>query len=280
VPLVGGSGGGGGGAFDTSCGFRGGGGGGGGGGAILVASSQILLDNGSVINVSGGNFGMGCNNAVGGNGSGGSARLVATTISGSGAVETGNGIARFEGNTSAYSGAISASRATVIAAPHPALPSDAPSLRITSVGGIAVGDTPTGSAFTPDVTFAAAPMGPVAVNLAASNIPLGTQVSLRASPLVGATTTATSSALAGSVENSTANASLTIPAGAGVITAVTTFPVTVAMMERLPSMPGLTPVRVEVIAEASGPSRVFVIGADEKRVEVTWRLAGEITIVQ
>ena len=281
VPLVGGSGGGGSGAFDTACGLRGGGGGGGGGGAILVAaSSQIVLDSGSAINVRGAGGGSGCNSSIGGSGSGGSVRLVATTISGAGAIQTGNGIARFEGNTSGYSGSVEAPRGTVLAAPQPATPADFPSLRITSVGGIAVGATPSGSATSPDVSFATAPTGPIAVDLAASNIPPGTQVHVRATPIIGAATTATSSALAGPVQNSTASASLAIPAGAGVITAVTTFPVTVTMMEWLPAIPGLTPVRVEVMAEGSGTSRVFVIGTDAKRVEVTRGLAGNIAIVQ
>ena len=282
VPLAGGSGGGGSGAFDTGCSFRGGGGGGGaGGGAVLVAASaQIIFDPGTGINARGASGGSGCQGYVGGSGSGGSVRLVATTISGTGAVVVGNGIVRFEGNTSGYSGTIEATRGTVLAAPQPAMPTDFPSIRIMSVGGIAVGPTPSGSASAPDVTFPTAPAGPVVVDLAAANIPLGTVVNLRANPVIGSVTTATSSALAGSVQNSSASASLTIPAGAGVITAVTSFPVTVAMMERLPAIPGLTPVRVEVVAEATGGSRVFLIGAHEKRVEVTMGAGGAIAIVQ
>src|SRR6185295_13417745 len=113
-----------------------------------------------------------------------------------------------------------------------------------------------------------APSSPQAIAIAAANIPLGTVVAVRANPLVGAPTTADSSALTGSLQSSTASASLTIPAGAGVITAVTTFPVTTAMLDRLPQIPGLKPALIEVTAEASGSSRIFVIGSDSRRVEV------------
>jgi hypothetical protein len=53
-----------------------------------------------------------------------------------------------------------------------------------------------------------------------------------------------------------------------VITAVTTFPVTSAMLDRLPRIPGLTPALIEVTAEANGVSRTFVIGKDSRRVEL------------
>jgi hypothetical protein len=144
-------------------------------------------------------------------------------------------------------------------------------LRITSVGGIAVGPNPSGLIATPDVTFPTAPAGAVTVDLAASNVPVGTVVRLRATPLVGTLTTADSSALTGTLQSSTASASLEIPAGTGVITAVTSFPVSTALLQRLPVIPGLTPTAIEVVADATGTSRAFVIAADARRVEIDSR---------
>ena len=152
---------------------------------MVAANVRISLD-GNYIYALGGTGGDGCSSGDGGAGSGGSVRLVAPTITGFGAIYVGQGIVRLEGNSAAYAGFIDTLRGTVLAAPQPVIPSDFPTLRITSVGGIAVGPNPTGLATTPDVTFATAPSGPVTVNLGASNIPNGTTVAVRASPLVGA----------------------------------------------------------------------------------------------
>jgi hypothetical protein len=279
IPLIGGSGGGGAGAYDTVCGFRGAGGsGGGGGGALLLAANvQISLDS-SFIDAQGGFGGYGCQGYRGGRGSGGSLRLASPTIGGNATIYVGNGIIRFEGNASAFSGYIDTVRGTVLAAPQPASPSGIPTLRITSVGGIAVGQNPSGSISTPDVTFQTAPSGPVTVNLQASNIPLGRTVAVRANPLIGTAEAAESSALTGSLQSSSASASLTIPAGAGVITAVTSFPVTTAMLNRMPQIPGLKPALIEVTADGSGTSRTFVIGEDSRRVELKLGADGRFAV--
>jgi hypothetical protein len=282
VPLIGGSGGGGSTGSDTGCGFRGfGGGGGGGGGALLLAANvQIALESSSSIDVTAGGGGAGCPYS-GGSGSSGSVRLAAPTITGSGSLSLGNGIIRLEGNATAFTGSISVQnlRGSVLASPQPAIPADGvPTLRITSVGGIAVGQSPSGSPSTPDVTFQSAPSGPVTIDLAGANIPVGSVVSVRASPLVGAQT-ATTSTLTGSPQSSAASASLTIPAGAGVITAVTSFPVTTAMLDRLPQLPGFKPSLIEVTADALGASRLFVIGDDSRRVQLTMGTDGRLAVL-
>jgi hypothetical protein len=280
VPLVGGSGGGGGGAYDSACGFRSGGGGGGGGGGALLVAANVRIDlQYYLLSALGGSGGAGCGGAYGGAGSGGSIRLVAPVITGFSSIQVGNGIVRLEGNSGTFGGFVDTVRGTVLAAPQPATPSDFPTLRITSVGGIAVGANPTGVASTPDVTFAAAPSGPVTVNIAASNIPTGTTVTVRASALVGPATTTTSTALSGPLSNATATASLEIPAGAGVLTAVTSFPVTSAMLDSLPAIPGMRPTAIEVVADGAGPSRTFLIGADAKRVELTMGSDGRFAVL-
>jgi hypothetical protein len=282
IPLAGGSGGGGTGAWDTNCGFRGpGGSGGGGGGALLVAANvQIFLES-SAVDARGGTGGFNCIGYRGGNGAGGSVRMVAPTLISNSSILLGNGVLRVEGNASVFNGFIDTVRGTVLAAPQPAIPSGIPTLRITSVGGIAVGQNPTGSISTPDVTFQTAPSGPVTVNLAASNIPTTSPakvVTVRANPLIGTSTEAESTPLTGSLQSSTASASLTIPAGAGVITAVTSFPVTTAMLDRLPQIPGMKPALIEVTADASGTSRTFVIGEDSRRVELKLGADGRFAV--
>jgi hypothetical protein len=247
-----------------------------------VAANALITLETSTIDVRGGAGGFNCIGYRGGAGSGGSLRLAAPTITGSSNLLLGNGILRVEGNASVFSGFIDTVRGTVLSAPQPAIPAGFPTLRITSVGGIAVGPNPTGSISTPDVTFPTAPTGPVTVNLAASNIPTtpAKVVTVRANPLIGTPTAAESTPLAGSLQNSTASASLpTIPAGAGVITAVTTFPVTSAMLDRLPPLPGMKPTLIEVTADASGTSRMFVIGEDSKRVELTMGANGRFAVV-
>jgi hypothetical protein len=281
VPLIGGSGGSGSSGLDTSCGFRGaGGGGGGGGGALLLAANvQVALES-STIDVTAGQGGVGCN-FVGGAGSSGSLRIASPTITGNGSsLQLGNGIVRLEGNATTFVASISVQnlRGSVLATPQPAIPTGVPTLRITSVGGLAVGQNPSGSVATPDVTFQTAPSGPVTIDLAAANIPVPNVVSVRASPLVGAQT-ATTSTLTGTQQSSTASASLAIPAGAGVITAVTSFPVTIAMLDRLPPLPGFKPSLIEVTADALGASRLFVIGDDSTRVELTMGTDGRFAVV-
>ena len=281
VPLTGGSGGGGGGAWDTSCGFRGGGGGGGGGGGavLIAANNQIVLSTATTLDARGAAGGDGCNSADGGRGGGGTLRLASSTLSGNPQIFVGSGIVRIEANAPTFTGSIDTVRGTVLAAPQPAIPAAVPTLRITSVGGIAVGQNPTGSLSTPDVTFASPPSGPQTINLAASDVPLGTTVTVRAVPLIGSASSATSSALTGTMQSSTATASLAIPAGAGVITAVTSFPVTSALLDRLPRIPGLTPALIEVTADATGISRTFVIGKDSRRVELRLGTDGNFVAV-
>ena len=51
------------------------------------------------------------------------------------------------------------------------------------------------------------------------------------------------------------------------------------MFDRLPQIPGMKPAVIEVTADASGASRLFVIGEDSKRVEVTLGADGRLAVV-
>jgi hypothetical protein len=219
VPLYGGSGGGGG--WDNASGNNVGGTGGAGGGAIRIASSTQINVTGT-INANGGSFGTvsgstaGCQ---GGAGSGGAIHLVAPTILGNGSLTAyvpsygpsyGQGIIRFSTTTNSFTGNTTPAfiqSALYLPPANSTLP--LPSLTITQVNGVAVSAEANGQILNPDVVISAS--NAVTVNLAASNIPLGTIVSLRVTAQFGADTTISCKPLAGTLAASTATCSATFP---------------------------------------------------------------------
>jgi hypothetical protein len=232
VPFVGGSGGGG--AYNSSlcrpglalaCGN-----GGAGGGAIRIVSSVSIAITG-IYNSIGikANGGYGTTSTYqnlggyGGNGSGGSIHLIAPQISGIGYVQALGGA-----NASGAAGRILVQTnlggftsttanwnpqpnvLTTVSVP-PSLTGD-PTLRITSVGGLAAPAYPTGDRLTPDVTLNAS--GPITIGIAASNIPIGTVIAVTLLFEAGTTpTTINCSPLAGILSSSTATCSTTLPQG-------------------------------------------------------------------
>ena len=217
-PLLGGSGGGGGCVSGTTVGS----GGGAGGGAILVASSTR-------IEMSGGINAMGARgiSESGGGGSGGAVRLMAPTLSGSGTVDVragartvgtfqvlgGAGRVRFEGFSIAST--LTARPVNSLATSSPGsvfAPASAPTVRVTSVGGIAVSASPGASFVMPDAVINSPT--PVVFNLAATNIPTGTQPTLRLVAEDGTSITIQANALTGTLAASTASTpQVTIPSG-------------------------------------------------------------------
>jgi hypothetical protein len=121
---------------------------------------------------------------------------------------------------------------------------------------------------TPDITFANAIQTAINVAVAASNVPLGTTVNIKVIPATGSPTTGTTSGLAGSVASSTASAMVTLPPGAGVITATATFNTGQQALNMLPLINGERPAQVEVVAEADGTSRTYLIAKSGARFEV------------
>jgi hypothetical protein len=220
VPLYGGSGGGGG--WDAATGNNVGGIGGAGGGAIRIASNTQISVTGT-INANGGTAGVftgstaGCQGGVG---SGGAIHLVAPTILGNGSMTSNSGVASFVGvvdtgitrfstNTNSFTG----SAGGLILGPLFLPPANStlatPSLSITQVNGIAVPAQASGQFLKPDVIIAST--GAVEVDVAGSNIPLGTIVNLRITAESGADTSILCSALAGTLAASTASCSATFP---------------------------------------------------------------------
>lgn len=306
TPLSGGSGGGGaaglaGNPSTNACapysppavGWGGGPGGGGGGGLLLAASGEVRLN--GIIHANGGDGGRlqvvnqgQC--LFGGGGAGGNVRIVATSFTGSAAgvinVQGGlqgaaspraaGGVVRIEAASNTYSGSTTgASSGTFVQFPTAPIPTNQPSLRITAVGLETAPSVPSGSVATPDVTFSEAVLDPINVQLAASNVPLGTSINLRIVPAIGSATTATSSALVGSVGNSTANATITLPPGAGVITATATFSLGGGgggaenrLLPNLPLLDGEPPAFAEVMATGDGLSKTFLVSRTGARFEL------------
>lgn len=99
-------------------------------------------------------------------------------------------------------------------------------LRIASVAGVAAPAAPAGSLASPDVVLPADTANPVAITVEASNIPVGTTVTVRVSGQYGVPTSA-SATLSGTPESSSATVNLAIPTNqASVITASVSFTLT------------------------------------------------------
>jgi hypothetical protein len=271
IPFVGGSGGAGGssGTMCNNCINGDGGGGGGGGGAILIASSGTITVTGSIL--ANGGTGVVCGGCTsGGGGSGGAVKLIANTISANGTISATGGSGW--SNLGGY-GRIRL-EATTITAPttKPAytfsVPDDSvfvantPSLSITSIGGATVPQNPTGSYATPDITLPAGTTNPVQVGISATNIPVGTIISVSAVPQLGAASSAQSAALSGTQQSSTATASVTLSTSEPcVLMAETTFNIQTAM-----NYNGEKITKATVAASMGGKSKVTYITASGKRV--------------
>ena len=290
-PLIGGSGGGGGRGGTTYPGA----GGGGGGGAILIASSGVLAVTGT-IDATGGDAGGLLGGGVGGwgaGGSGGAIRLMATTISGNGSVIARGGCANHDGSRRQYCGITGSSssrggsdgrirlEAEAITfngtsaptytkdLPGPVFLADVPSLRIASVAGQAVPDSPTGNA---DIALPADTTGPVEVTFQTRNVPVGNTVLLRMVPAYGAPVEVISPAIAGTSSNGTAAVSVTLPAGPSTLQATTTYTVVVAGQLDLSQFAQNEAVeKVEVTVALNGETTTRVLTASGKAYDVPYR---------
>lgn len=291
LPLIGGSGGGGG---TGGLSFPGSGGGGG-GGAILIASSGTVNVAGAITaygGKSGSSSGSGCGGR-GGYGSGGAIRIVATTISGNGA------LAATVLNTTAppyyqsptcqsgseqpyYGGAGAAGRIRLEAetftrtavsdpahsfgSPSSAFVAGLPTLRITSVAGVAAPANPTGDA---DITLPSTTPNPVTVEFATTGVPVGNTVSLRVTPAYGDATTVVSPAITGSTSAGVASVSATLPSGPSVLSATTTYTIVTAMGEALSVYAqGETVEKVRLTTTMNGPTLATLITKSGKEFEV------------
>jgi hypothetical protein len=225
-------------------------GGAGGGGAILIAASGSVTISGS-LHANGGrggdSAGNGCG-ATGGAGSGGGIRVVATTLTGNGAISAkpgygydtacatpngysysianshyslpngGNGRIRLEAETNHYSATTSPSYS--FGPPGDLFIAGLPTLRISRVAGVDAPASPTGVA---DISLPADVANPVTVELEATGIPLGNTVKLTVTPQYGASFSTVSTALDGDSNRATASVQVTLPQGPSTLMASITY---------------------------------------------------------
>ncbi|MBW6493984.1 MAG: hypothetical protein K0B16_05420 [Burkholderiaceae bacterium] len=287
LPLIGGSGGGGGAGGLAFAGS----GGGGGGGAVLIASSGTVSVAGSIVanGGAGGTSAGDARGATGGGGSGGAIRIVATAISGNGTISAQAGAAGtgagYTGTPQYYQGnggagavgrvRLEAETFTRTAASTPAhsfgSPSSVfvaglPTLRITSVAGVAAPTNPTGNA---DITLPSSTPNPVTVEFATTGVPVGNTVSLRVTPAYGTATTVVSPAVTGTTTAGTASVSATLPSGPSVLSATTTYTIVTAMGEALSIYAqGETVEKVRLTTTMNGPTLATLITKSGKEFEV------------
>lgn len=262
VPIVGGSGGAG--AVNNVFG-------GAGGGAIVVASSAsiTLSQQASIKAVGTSDFTcFGFFSQLGNSGSGGAIRLVSNSINAGGVFNACNvfgakcGVVRLEAPSGALAFTGSSSPAAVLSTINPVVANSAPpSLTIISIGGYTV-PSYAGSRFdTVDLLLPNQLADPINIVVRGNNIPLGTQVEVRAINGSGGGTF-TPGTLAGAFENSTGTATASGLSRTGVTyliaTAVFDPPESAAVFN--PKGPDqVAKVRVEAVPGAR-PKFVFLRG--------------------
>lgn len=273
IPLVGGSGGGGGSGALQGDGTPGSGGGGGGGAILISSSTSITVAISGRIFAKGGNAGsVGGNYSVvqqyssgGGGGSGGAIRLVAPSIvldQGALLDVAGGGAGNGPGASGGNGGKGRVSVETVTAGSLNL--AGAPSITITSVGGVNAPAIPTGSG---DVLLAADAPNPATVALSTTGVPAGSTINLRLIPQRGAVVTATSTPVAGTSLSGTASASINIPNGTSNLIASTSFTLTVALGQALSQFAENEQVeKVMLMADSEGRSQTKLITVSGREV--------------
>jgi hypothetical protein len=138
-----------------------------------------------------------------------------------------------------------------------------PSLHIVSIAGKNVPENPNGSFGTPDILLPGNTSNPISLVVQAVNVPVGSQVTVKAHPQVGSTATG-SGPLAGTLESSLATIDLNIStAYSTVITASVAYQLTVALYldgERVES--------VRVAATLGGASEMTYITESGREIPV------------
>lgn len=278
IPLIGGSGGGGGASVSNN---RGGAAGGGGGGILIASSGSITITG----NISArGGFGA-IGNAGGGGGSGGAIRLIANTVSGNGNLNAsgggggganvsfgggagGQGYIRIEAfDFNGFVGTSTPSNIISFALPHPVTSPTAPSLRIASIGGVNAPSSPLGTLQgVPDVIVPSTQTNPVTVALEASNLPLGTIIQVTLTPSKGARTTVQSTGLTGTEATSTATASINLPGGISVVSALAVIDLALAKLDPI-FLDGERVRRIEVAATFGGASELIYVTESGRRIK-------------
>ncbi len=290
IPLFGGSGGGG--AFDDGT-TDPGGGGGGGGGAILIAVNGLFsmsTASGTDIDAFGGQSIPGFNgSAGGGGGSGGAIRIMAGEILGGFSLNVLGGPT---GGTSFNSEAgevgiirietfrLSRNFSFIEGRGYQSLPglvnsdgTDLSTLRISSVGGVAVPADAGANVALPDVIIPSGVSNPVAVEVTATNVTPGqiAMVRVNIGGVTGSVIEASTGPLAGTNALSTATANITMPAGVGTMAAILSTAPLVRMGTKR-EVAGLDLPRMKLTIdgeEVTTVERISILGAPDEVRYVT-----------
>lgn len=230
IPLVGGSGG----RGDIS-------GGGAGGGSMLLASTTKITLNGAIQSW-GGTNGNGCGDYCSSDysypGSGGAIRVLAPSFTGAGVLSSrsaaqtaggnscGWGWLRLETMDNTFTGTVDGG--VFSSAPLPSIPiglplgstAGLPTLNLVSIGGQSVPAAPTGLFTNPDVSVNSSL--PLTINVAATNVPPGTSVTVQVLNYTLGMQSATTT-LAGTLGSTTGTATVTLPPGVSVVYASATW---------------------------------------------------------
>jgi len=206
--------------------------GGGGGGAILIAASGSITLTGQISADGGPGSMFGGGMGGGGSGSGGAIRLVATTLSGSGAVsavggqsgysnyswsKAGNGRIRFDALVNTLSGQVAGGLSRGFQPIIIPAAGQGVQLSIASVAGASVSATPNGQLLSPDAIIPGQQANPIPVVVICSNLPLNTPITVTVTPANGSSVSAVGYNTTGTTASSTATIAVNMPRGGGYI---------------------------------------------------------------
>jgi hypothetical protein len=156
-----------------------------------------------------------------------------------------------------------------VALPNPVTAPNSPQLIIASVGGVSAPANPIGShSGTPDIVLPANQANPVTVVVQASNIPVGTTVTVTALGPTGPPVPTQTGPLTGTSAASSATTALTLQPGTTVLTALASIDLTVSgLAATRPVVNGEYVNRIEVAAAFGGLSRITYVTSSGKRIE-------------
>lgn len=273
LPLLGGSGGGGGAGAVSASGAPGGGGGGGGGALLIAATKGVTVTGNLLANGGKGAGTVNCSwtsldSGSGGGGSGGFVRILTPAYTGGGTISVAGGVAgcRNSGHYGGGNGSVGRYSVETLIGGTLSF-AGLPTVNITKVAGVAVPAIPTGAS---DVSLPLSVDNPVAIEIAASNIPLAATIKLTMTPVhSGDAISVDAAPLSGSFETSTTSASINIPNGPSVLMAQVSYTLTLAMGEALsPYAMGERVERVMLSAVAGGESKVTLITVSGRQFDV------------
>ena len=257
-------------------------GGGGGGGALLIASSGVVSVSGSIV-ANGGNSGNNRDNqgqpgGTGGGGSGGAIRIIATAITGEGDIaalkgtagtvflNSGSGVCspqcrggdgapgRIKLEAEDLQRTSNTTPGYVFSPPRAIFLPNAPSIRISSVGGISAPANPTGNR---DVVIPGTlSNNTLTVEFETTGVPLGTTISLTAKPVFRSSIRSVASTpVSGSVNSGTATADIDLANGENILEATATFDVVASLGQDFSNYAKGEPVeKIKVAANSEGQS--------------------------